>query len=103
MDQVIIYRVFLPHFSDIILLKFNKGIMDICIGGPWHAGKILRGNSKYGNSFKAKDKSGCLVTYKKNKVVIDGKSRIFWISSSLTDEQIPILLQEVLWKYRDGT
>lgn len=74
--------------------------MNICIGGPWHGSKVLNSTNEDEWYFKARDKSGELITYNKTEIKLGSKNHIFWIESTLTFQQTNELLNKTLRTFR---
>ncbi|EPF74662.1 hypothetical protein [Acinetobacter rudis] len=74
--------------------------MNICLGGPWHGSKILKDNNEDELYFKARDKSGALITYNKTEIKLGSRLHVFWVESTLTFQQTNDLLNSTLRTFR---
>lgn len=70
--------------------------MNICIGGPWHGSKFLTSGSPKSDRFKVKDQSRQVITYIKRIIRAETRPLIFWIDSTLTEDQVSDFLEDYL-------
>ncbi|EPF73870.1 hypothetical protein [Acinetobacter rudis] len=71
--------------------------MDICIGGPWDAAKVLKNEIYERNFFKVKIKgSNTVTTYKKRSASIESVRYTFWVSTDISDVEAIKRIQHYL-------